>query len=137
MLKSVVVLNIFRKLNIYKAMYPKSKRIHVMKAFEPYMRTLCIFDTSNYHGHNFRTIIGNIIFAIMISFSLIVSFPIIIVCGAWLCVDLHFDLNKISSTVPITIHTLQYLLVYISFALRSSEIQDLINRLQSIVNRRK
>lgn len=118
-------------------MYPRSGRIQVMKAFKPYMRILRIYDTDNYHGHDFRTIIGNIIFAIMISFFTMVSFPIIIVCGVWLCVDLDFDLNKISSTAPITIHTLQYLLVYISFTLRNTEIQDTINRLQSIVNRRK
>lgn len=114
-----------------------NSEIQVMKAFRPYLRFIRTFQGENFRNKDGGTLIGNISYAALVTYSMYFTFPIMILLGVWHCVELGFDLSQIASTAPITIHTAQYLLVYISFSLKNGVINDVIYDIQRIVSRRK
>lgn len=113
-----------------------TKRIEVMKEFQSYLKILSAYKFDNFRNQDAATVLANIGYALFIT-CWMATFPVLITLGFWLCVELQFDLDKISSTAPITIHTTQYLLVFLSFSSKNQVISDAIDRLQTIVVRRK
>lgn len=114
----------------------RTKRFKVMEEFQSYLKLLSTYNLDNFRGKSTATLIGYIGYAIFIT-CWMATFPILITLGVWLCIELSFDLDKISSTAPISIHTTQYLLVFLSFASKSHVITDAIRRMQNIVVQRK
>lgn len=112
------------------------RRIQVLSQFSPYLQFFATYHSkderendANAHGNK---TVYRIVVTVMIIMHLIQVF-----CGYWYCEEHHFALSKITATVPVTLHSIQYLLVYVSFSTKYQKICDTIDRLQRIVENRK
>lgn len=107
-----------------------------MQEFTPYMRLLQCIDPENFRGHDLRTICANVLLAVCVIVCFL-ALPVLIWLGYWFCAEHQFVLGEITATVPVTIHSMQYLVVYISLTLKRRLIHDTIDRVQAIVDDRE
>lgn len=107
-----------------------------MHEFRTFLRIYGAYRVENFRGKDSSTLwanIGLVAITTVMNFTLV----LLIILGCWYCVDHKFVLSELAATVPISIHSLQYFLAYISLAMKYDTIKETTEHLKNLIKQRK
>lgn len=110
-------------------------RIDVFGAFRPFLRISNIFDSVNFQSPNRSIFIQNTRNAIGFAI-LIFGFSLTMVSDAWYCISLKFDLSIAAVPLGVLINPNQIAITYITIQWKLRLTNELIEKLNGIVNER-
>lgn len=108
-------------------------QVHVLKEFRPYLRILNAFNFENFQKPDGIQIVTNVIYATLVGLFTI-STCLILSLGYWNFIDTHFQMDIISTTLPVLLTILQIVFTQLSLTLRSRLITETIHHFQEVVD---
>lgn len=117
-------------------MVENNKQIHVMHEFRGFLRIYGAYRMENFRGKDPSELWNNI-GLVVITTVMNITLVLLIILGCWYCVDHKFVLSELAATVPVSLHSLQYFLAYISLAMRYEKIKETTEHLKSLTKQRK
>lgn len=113
-----------------------SKKIVVLRELRQILWIITAYNRENFQVPHRKTLWRNI--AVMVAYSFcLVMFALLLVSGAWSCVDCNFDIKESSLPVSVTVSIVQMIGMYISLACNNRKISRLIDSLQGIIDKRE
>lgn len=112
------------------------QELTVLAQYRPYQHILETFNGENYRNKSNREVFENIRYAACV-IALIVSTIAGIILGCWYCVDVDFEVDTLSISLPTILANFQMLVVYIALAMKNRSILSILDGLQKIINERE
>lgn len=111
------------------------RKIHVLHAFQPYFRTLQIYNAENFTQSDRLKILRNFGFTVVVT-AFVALIPNTILLAIWLLIEHDAPLRKLVIAIPLLLTLLYTLIAYIVLALRNRAIGGTIGELQSVIDQR-
>lgn len=111
-------------------------KIIVLRELRRILWIITSYNHENFQVSNRKTLCRNV--AVMVTYSFcLVMFALLLVSGAWSCVDCDFDIKQSSLPVSVAVSIVQMIGMYISFAVNNRKISQMIDDLQEIIDKRE
>lgn len=117
-------------------MAEKTKQIRIMHEFRDFLRIYGAYRMENFRDKHSAALWNNI-GLVVITTIMNITLVLLIILGGWYCVDHTFILSELAATVPISIHSMQYFLAYISLAMKYEQINETTEYLKNLIKQRK
>lgn len=97
---------------------------------------ITMYNRENFQVASQNKLLHNIAKALIFTGSLIM-FGFVFVNSVWYCFERNFNIKEASLAIPISICVVQLISMYISFAMNNRKLTQLIDHLQSVIEKRK
>lgn len=111
-------------------------RIRVLAAFAPLLRLLKAFNRQKFLQDDQVRRRKSIFLALGVILAMAI-FPIVILLAAWYLLENNGDLRMFAADGPIILSIVQFIVTFGVMCVKSREIDELVNRLQGLVDTRR
>lgn len=113
----------------------KMRKIRLLQAFQPYFRTLQIYNPENFTQSDRLKNLQNFGFTVVVT-AFVALIPNTILQAIWLLIEHDAPMRKLVIAIPLLLTLLYTLIAYIVLALRNRAIGGTIGELQSVIDQR-
>lgn len=111
-------------------------KIEVLRLFRPFLRILMIYHPKHYSTASPRHIF-HIIWQILAFSLLLIGNCFFTIADAWFCINQGFNLNIIAQPLSLWLATVQMQATYVAIMPKSERFKDVVDFLQSVVEKRE
>lgn len=113
------------------------REINVLSAYQPFLHILTIYNTKHFKNNTQnRCVFRHICHAIVFTTTTF-GYTVSTLSSVWYCNHYAWDLNKISLPFSLMLTVVQLSVSYTSLAINNQVVENLIDCLHRIVNKRK
>lgn len=114
----------------------KLNKIRVLHVLSPFLRLLHTYHSDNFRNKNWSAILCSV-FSALLATVIVLWLPLIIVLKFWHLIEVGANFARFAVSFPLVISLVQMQITCIVLIMKSSALNNAINRLQELVNQRK
>lgn len=113
-----------------------SKKIHILNEFRPYLRLIEAFNHEHFNDTDWHGIKSSVFYAFCAVLTILLA-PTVALLLFWRCAENNFDFIIFVVTIPLLISSLQVDSIFIALMWKSPIVNETIERVQKLVDRRE